>query len=409
MGWLLERYRHMFALMGYHYPPHYMLIAEAGQVLFCSFAVGQRVALGVSGWQALIVAAAAVLGLAPTVALLFKMNRPLLPLLPAHYIGTVALFWLVPVHGDVAPLILVLGATTAAAVTTFRQSCVYVLLFATAAAVGTITGVAEQGWLIVLMVGFGGCVGQLLQQQLRAMEAEHREHERQQIVERAGIAGEVHDVVAHSLSIVLLNVTAARRSLEAGRGTGGGADAGDVDDALDALRDAEAQGREAMGDVRRTIELLRSDGSPDTPQPGLADIDGLVAGFRRAGSQIDWKFRLPGEKLSSATELAVYRVVQESLSNASRHAPGAAVAVEAGPSRAGGYTVQVSNPIGVGGRAGKVGSGLGIAGMTSRVENLGGGFSAGAVGNRWVVNARFGASTDEPAATCLIEEVIRGR
>ncbi|MFT4199155.1 sensor histidine kinase [Gordonia sp. (in: high G+C Gram-positive bacteria)] len=405
MAWLFERYRHMFALTGYHYPPHYMLIAQAGQLFFCYFAAGQRVVAGLSGWDWLIVAAALVVGAGPAFASIVQFHRPMVPMLPLTYVTTVVLFWLVPVHGDVAPLILVLGATMTSAIVGFRQAVGYVAVYAVAAVAGVVAGGIEQGWLLVLMVCFGGVTGQLLQQQLHAMEAEHREHERQQLVERASIAGEVHDVVAHSLSIVLLNVTAARRALEAG------GDRADVDDALEALRDAESQGREAMGDVRRTIELLRDDVSPDTAQPGLGDLDTLIAGFRRAGSTVDCRYERPAEALSPATQLAVYRVVQESLSNASRHAPGTPVSVTARPVD-GGFAVRVGNPVSVGRSPRSSGpgtGGLGVTGMASRVENLGGTFRAGVVGEEWVVDARFVDTCDPADQACSIEEVIRGR
>ena len=241
-------------------------------------------------------------------------------MVPLGYAGAVALLWLVPVHGDVAPLILVLGATITAAVTGLRRAVVYVTVFALAAVGGVIAGAFDQGWLIVLMVGFGGFTGQLLQQQLRLVEVEHREHARQQVLERARIAGEVHDVVAHSLSIVLLNVTAARRALEFGRGADGVVDPDDVDEALEALRDAETQGRGAM-----TMSVMRSSccaarAAVDTAQPGLDDLDVLVDGFRRAGDRGRLAVPAAGRALSQATELAVYRVVQESLTNASKRA-----------------------------------------------------------------------------------------
>ncbi|MFT3899347.1 MAG: histidine kinase [Gordonia sp. (in: high G+C Gram-positive bacteria)] len=405
MAWLFDRYRHMFALTGYDYPPHYMLIAQAGQLFFCLFAAGQRV-IGHAGdldardW--LVIVAALVVGAAPSFASVVQFHRPMVALMPVHYIAAVVLFWLLPVHGDVAPLILVLGATMTTAVSDFRRAVAYLALFVAAAIGGVVCGVAEQGWLMVLMVCFGGITGQLMQQQLRAMEAEHREHERQQVVDRAGIAGEVHDVVAHSLSIVLLNVTAARRALESGR------EPGDVDEAIEALRDAESQGREAMGDVRRTIELLRDDGTPETAQPSLADLDSLIAGFRRAGSTVDYHCALPAGVLSSATELAVYRVVQESLSNASRHAPGRPVTVAVAPSADGGVAVRVANPVGAGVRVPRQPAGLGLSGMASRVTNLGGTFRAGPVDGEWVVDARFAAAADA-AAPCPIQEVVRGR
>ncbi|WP_161926501.1 sensor histidine kinase [Gordonia crocea] len=413
MGWLFERYRLMFAKLGYDYPPRYMLIADLGQAFFCLFAVGQRLVSGPTGWQWAALGGAVALCFSPIVASVVHPHKIVVGLLSGYYIGAVILFWLVPVHGDVSPLLLVVGATMLAAVMPFRPAWLFSLLFAATAAGGAVAGVVDQGGLIVLMVGFGTCVGQLLQQQLKAMEAEHQARSRQQVVERAGIAGEVHDVVAHSLSIVLLNVTAARRALEAGRDEDGVVAAGDVDEAVEALRDAETQGREAMGDVRRTIELLRSDGTPDTAQPGLADLDRLVAGFRRAGSQIRYRFDPPAANLTSATELAVYRVVQESLSNACRHVPGVAVAVGVGPREAGGFGVRVTNPAGSKssgrGGSGLGGSGLGVSGMRSRVENLGGEFRAGVVDGQWVVDAVFAAVPTTDSVCAKIEGVLGGR
>lgn len=106
------------------------------------------------------------------------------------------------------------------------------------------------------------------------------------------------------LSIVLLNVTAARRALESGAHP---VDDSDVADALDALRDAEGQGRAAMGDVRRTIELLRDESTPEQAQPGLSDIAALIDGFRRVGSSVTAHVELPAGPLSSATELRCIR------------------------------------------------------------------------------------------------------
>ena len=112
------------------------------------------------------------------------------------------------------------------------------------------------------------------------------------------------------------------------------------------LRDAERQGRSAMSDVRRTIELLRNESTPEQAQPALPTSPrarrwfppGRVVGHR-------W-VQPPAVALSSATELAVYRVVQESLSNASKHADGAPVSIALGPGRDLKFIVHVSNPVG---------------------------------------------------------------
>ena len=182
-------------------------------------------------------------------------------------------------------------------------------------------------------------------------------------------------------------------------------DPDDVDEALEALRDAETQGRGAMDDVRHAIELLRSEAAVDTAQPGLDDLDVLVDGFRRAGTEVDWRFRPPVEPLSQATELAVYRVVQESLTNASKHAPGAPITVDVGPGDDG-YRVRVTNLVVVPTRS--TTPGLGLVGMASRVENLGGSLRARADDGRWLVDARFGAAP-ATSSRCVIDEALSGR
>lgn len=401
MRWLLNRYRRWFAVVGYEYPPTYLLVANIGLVFLCTVAVAQRVAAGVSGPQWWFLIAAIGLCMVNPVASMVPCKKPHLWALPVVIIGAVTMFWMVPVHGDVAPLILDLGATMSAAVTTLRRTLVATSVYAAAGMIGAVFGPAEQGWAFVIMVGFGGAVGHLLQKQLQLLQAERREQARQSTLDRAAIAAEVHDVVAHSLSIVLLNVTAARRALlHPGEGTRSPAptvDVADVADAVDALRDAEMTGRSAMKDVRSTIDLLRSDSGPDTPLPGLADLDELVSGFRRAGSAVSFHYRPPGDPLTSATELAVFRVVQESLSNAVRHASGAPVHVVVGPCPQSGYRVHVRNPVPAGTR--RRSGGYGLAGMASRVANLNGHIQTRVQDGMWHVVADFGSVASPPGDT----------
>ncbi|WLP90487.1 histidine kinase [Gordonia sp. NB41Y] len=383
MRWLMDRYRTWFTHAGYEYPPVYMLISDCGLLFFVVFAAVQRVISGVTGIDWLFVALAVGSSLVAVTGAVVACTKPHVWMLPLLLIGTVAFFWLVPTHGDVAPLVLVLGAAMSAGVSSLRSGAVYTLLYTAAAVIGTVLGVVEQGWVFILMVGFGGAVGHLLQKQLHLLEVERRERGRQVALDRAAIAGEVHDVVAHSLAIVLLNVTAARRALQ----DAGPADPADIADALDALRDAEQQGRAAMTDVRTTIDLLRNESAPTTAQPGLGDLDELVDGFRRAGSTVSFCHRPPLTALSSATELAVFRVVQESLSNAAKHAPGHPVHVVVEPDAERGYVVAVRNPVSPGTR--RSAGGYGLAGMAARVENLNGRVRTDISGGMWHVVAEF--------------------
>ncbi|GAA4407365.1 sensor histidine kinase [Tsukamurella soli] len=381
MRWLEARYRRAFALLGYEYPPSYMFITDAGLLALVAAAVIPRVLAGPHGWQWLWLALACALAAVPTVACLLRKAKMSITLHTVLLIAASSLYWLVPAHTDVVALILVLGATAAAAVNPPRRAVAHLAAFEATVVVQGAAGHVPQAWLFAVMVCFGAAVGYLLQYQLLLLRSERQAQSAQAAVDRARIAGEVHDVVAHSLSVVLLNVTAARRALESDDAR---------DEAVDALRDAEQQGRAAMTDVRRTIELLRADGTPDGPQPGLSDLPELVASFHRSGSVVALRYRGPDETLTSATELAAFRVVQESLSNAVKHAPGARVDVTVGPERGRSLAVRVCNPVPPDTHRRPGGSGL--AGMRARVESVGGTLRAGPADGAWRVDAAFPAA-----------------
>ncbi|MGI9030054.1 MAG: sensor histidine kinase [Ilumatobacteraceae bacterium] len=135
--------------------------------------------------------------------------------------------------------------------------------------------------------------------------------------ERTRIAREVHDVVAHSLTVVMLNVTGARRALVTQR-SGPTKRSG-----------AEQVGRSSLDSIRQVMGLLRESGSGlDLPQPGAIDLPGLIDGYRSAGSPIEASIDRVVDQLDPAAQLVLYRVVQESLSNVMQHAPGAPARVE---------------------------------------------------------------------------------
>ncbi|MGZ9825400.1 sensor histidine kinase [Tsukamurella ocularis] len=385
LRWLEARYARAFAAIGYEYPPYYMVITEAAMFALVVEAIVPRVLAGPEGIQWLFLAVAAVLSLVHSVATLVRTDNLSLT---AHSVTTLvsaALFWAVPATLDVVPLILVLAITQVAAVTPTRVTAVHLLAYEAAVITAGALGAIHQAWLIALTVAFGAAVGQLMQNQLLLLRAERRAQTTRAALERAAIAGDVHDVVAHSLAVVLLNVTAARRALESDD---------DRDEALDALRDAETQGRVAMKDIRTTIELLRSD-SAETAQPGLADIPELVASFERAGLAVELEHRAPSTGLTATAGLAAFRVVQESLANAVKHAPGARVAVRVGPDANGRLGVRVSCPVPDGARRAPGGSGL--TGMRARVESAGGTLTTGPVDGMWLVAAALPTGTGSGA------------
>ncbi|MDF0528792.1 histidine kinase [Tsukamurella sp. 8F] len=392
MRWLEARYRRAFALIGYEYPPSYMFITDLGSLSLLISALVPRLLDGPRGIQWLWLALAASASLCTVVGVLFDRKKLSIALHTAVVIASAALFWMVPTAVDAVPMLLVLCATTAAAVTPLRIAFAHLVALDLTLLAAGIAHRVPQMWLWMMMLCFGSAVGYLLQNQLQLLRAERRQRIAQEALDRAAIAREVHDVVAHSLSIVLLNVTGARRALQED------ADPTSFDvearaEALDALRDAEQQGRAAMTDVRRTIALLREDTTPSTPQPGLGDLRELVAGFHRAGSKVSLRLRDPFETLTSATELAAFRVVQESLSNAAKHAPGTRVDVTVGPEPGYALAVRIRNVLPADVRAQAGGSGVG--GMRDRVESVGGSLRAGPDDGAWRVEALFPA---EPAA-----------
>lgn len=193
--------------------------------------------------------------------------------------------------------------------------------------------------------------------------------------ERQRIAREVHDVVAHTLTVTLMHVSAARRALDR-----------DPAAAREALDDAERLGRRSLADVRRTVGLLRADDEePDTHAlPDASDIPALLASFRAAGTPLHVETTGSLGALPPAPGLTLYRITQEALSNASAHAAGARVEVRL-DIREHDARLVVSNPVGAPGtrRAG----GLGLVGMRERVELLGGRVEAGEHDGTWTVTA----------------------
>lgn len=204
--------------------------------------------------------------------------------------------------------------------------------------------------------------------------------------ERQRVAREVHDVVAHTLTVTLLHVQAAARALDR-----------DPAAVREALRDAEALGRQSLADVRRTVGLLRADDeAPDTHAlPDASDLPALLDSYRGAGMQLRDEIDGDLTQLAPAPSLTLYRVVQEALSNAAGHTDGAPVDVRVTVGRQE-VSVTVSNPVAAA-RPGRDG-GLGIVGMRERVALLGGQVSAGAQNGTWTVAATFPRDGAEPPA-----------
>ncbi|SCG64779.1 sensor histidine kinase [Micromonospora inositola] len=207
-----------------------------------------------------------------------------------------------------------------------------------------------------------------------------REQERRAVLEeRTRIARELHDVVAHHMSMIAVQAETAPYRLA------------DVPDGARAEFAAIAgSAREALTDMRRLLGVLRSESTgPETaPQPGLADLPAMVDAARRAGLAVTLDAPAPAGGTPAPAGLAAYRIVQEGLANAARHAAGAAVRVSVRPGRHA-LAVRVENAAGGGdATAAERGAGHGLAGMRERALALGGTFAAGpADGGGYVVDA----------------------
>jgi signal transduction histidine kinase len=136
--------------------------------------------------------------------------------------------------------------------------------------------------------------------------------------ERARIARELHDVIAHSVSLIVVQAGAERRLLPAGQRR-----------TADVLETIEEAGREALGELRRLLGVLRARGDAGrlAPQPGLAALPDLLDEGRRGGQAIGYEVEGDPVRLSAGLDLTAYRIVQEALTNARKYAPGAAATV----------------------------------------------------------------------------------
>ena len=199
--------------------------------------------------------------------------------------------------------------------------------------------------------------------------------------ERARIAREMHDVVAHGLSVIVVQADGARYAA-----------AQDPDVAVRTLETVAATGRASLADMRRLLGLLRTGEEAErAPQPGLTDLADLIDLARQSGSQVTAQLPPADVVLPEADGLTVYRIVQEALTNVRKHAgPDASVAITVHV----GHEVDVTvSDTGSGGQPLVPGGderGLGLLGMGERVAVHGGELTAGpGVDGGWVVRARW--------------------
>ncbi|MGW0959163.1 sensor histidine kinase [Streptomyces gelaticus] len=188
--------------------------------------------------------------------------------------------------------------------------------------------------------------------------------------ERTTIARELHDVVAHHMSVVAIQAEAAPYRVEN--------PPPELEQAFVTIRENAVA---ALTELRRVLGVVRAEDyqAPDAPQPTLAQLDGLLANVREAGLETEKTVTGAVRELPQGVELSAYRIIQEALSNTLRHAPGATAKVEIGYVL-GGLGLRVVNGPPTGPVKPSPGAGHGITGMRERVAMLDGDMTAEATG-----------------------------
>ena len=180
-------------------------------------------------------------------------------------------------------------------------------------------------------------------------------------------AREMHDIVAHHMSVIAIQAEAGPRKV-----------ADPPPELVESFQDIRASALDGLAELRRLLGVLRT-GTPDTtPQPGLGQLTGLLDSARNAGIPVDLSVSGVPRPLPQGMDLSAYRILQEALSNAMRHAPGSTVRVEVAyfPSS---VVIKVRNELSPAGNGnGSVAAaGHGIIGMRERAAMLGGQLDAG--------------------------------
>ena len=237
----------------------------------------------------------------------------------------------------------------------------------------------------VVAVAFIWIVGRAVARQERLvveLEGTRRQLARQALMdERRRIARDVHDFVGHGLAAVMLQVTSARHVLRR-----------DADAAEEALWSAEEVGRRSMQELRRTVTLLRGDDEAGTaaPAPTASEIPALVDEARAGGLSVELQTRGDLSRIPPSVGVAVYRIAQEALANAARHAPRArtSLGLELADGRVE-LSAETSGPLLAQSSSERKRPHYGLIGMQERATALGGEFAAGPTSDGWRVHCEF--------------------
>jgi signal transduction histidine kinase len=345
------------------------------------------------------------LSLIPALLTLVRRTHPV----PALAVGTVLgmAFWMLDYPGSGAVWAIAVLLYSAAVYASERRRSTQVLLVFSL----TILGVLFAGYVApeenevslgliattLVLFQFAWLAGDAVRNrrmQVRRLEEQMRlaQEDRIQVTERAvdaernRIARELHDVVAHAMSVIVVQSEGAKRLV------------GRDDDAVrEALRAIEHTGRTNLNDIRGIVGLLRTDGTEYAPSPELAMVEDLIEQRVAAGQSVQLEIEGERRPLPTMIELSGYRVVQESLTNSMKYAGPHATSTVTISYGEQAVDITVSDD-GRGAAAESSGTlGHGLLGMRERVEAFGGELTAGPrVGGGFIVSAHLPISTPKP-------------
>ncbi len=341
-------------------------------------------------------------------ALLLRRRDPLVVL-------GVVLFMAIPTLLTDAHTVPVTAGTAVALYTVASQKPRRTTLIATAIAlvsvVGLIAGSTDEiegiltGISVMVWIALAGAIGdgvrsrrtyiELLQERARRAEETREQMARTRVAEeRLRIARELHDIVAHHIAVVNIQAGLASRAMEKEA-------FGTAATAVDRVSEAA---RSALDDLSAVLRLLRSTGDDDQrdPAPGMSQVSDLIQTYSSGDDRIHWTIRGEAVPLDAASEVTAYRVIQEALTNATKHG-------SAGDTRltisyeTDGLVVTVSNPIRteIGGAGPWApGAGYGVVGLHERVGSVGGHITAGPhADGRFVLRAHIPYTPAHAAGT----------
>ena len=305
---------------------------------------------------------------------------------PAWAAGAIVLGVVVALSGDTA--LLTVGAAVALAAVAYCFAARYGRRWSVLLALPFLVNVAApfsgsdarlSSLLLLVVVGAALALGDARRQRGRAV-AERDEAQRDQALleERARIARELHDVVAHHVSMIAVQAETARlTTLDL------------TEQGKERFRAIGDTARDSLSELRRVLSVLREDapgGAERAPQPGLVDLEALVDAARKAGTSVRLTMTGHARSLSPGVDLTAYRIAQEALTNARRHAPGAEVDIELRYEPDTLHLEVRDNGPGVAVEP----NGHGVRGMRERAETVGGRLETGpAAGGGFAVHAEL--------------------